>query len=175
MFTPLSWGADVDHVGRGRMATAADVVGGSAADLARTGEAGGPMGARRDCRRDCVPVGMSWDATTAIWFPDGASSFCWKWIHEVRGVETRPAPAPVRLLDFCNSDLLRSCSRAFSAALARLARWAEIGTAVTEAATILMVESCGGVGRPERLRGLVDWRTAEMEGERPLFDAGLGE
>jgi hypothetical protein len=154
---------------------AVEVVGGRAADLARTGEGGGPIGARRDCRRDCIPVGMSWDALEP-WFPDDASSFSWKWIHEVRGVETRPAPPLETLPDFCRSDLFRSCSKAFSAALARLARWvAEMGATVTEAAAILLAESCEVVGSPGVLRGLVGWRAAEIEGERPLLTAGLGE
>jgi hypothetical protein len=86
-------------------------------------------------------------------------------------VETKPAPPPVIVPDFGRSDLLRSCSRAFSVALARLARWvAKIGVMATEAAAILFVESCGVVESPGTLRGLVDWKAEELEGVRPLLE-----
>jgi hypothetical protein len=41
------------------IAAAVEEVGGATAALERTGEGGGPVGVRRDCRLDCVPVCMS--------------------------------------------------------------------------------------------------------------------
>jgi hypothetical protein len=57
------------------MAIAAEVAAteGSTAALARTGEGGGPIGVRRDCRRDCGLMGKSLDAATVTWFPEASS------------------------------------------------------------------------------------------------------